>query len=100
MPEKAPCDLIGRCLHVKDYANTLTFSRVAVLKLQHDGTGEIPVSQVGTLVIVLNVDHAAQILNQVSVRVLRRGLIEEGPAIGICIQHDLQRVNDRGLSAS
>ena len=100
MPEETSRYLIGRCIHIEYNAHALAFFRIRALQLQNNGAGEILIPQVSELIVLSNVHHAPQILNQVPVGVIRGRLIEKSAAIGVGIEHNLHGVNHRGLSAA
>ena len=100
MPEEHTADLIGGRLHIKHHAHALADAGIRLAQLQHDGTGEILVAQIGKAVVLSDIDHAAQILNQASVGIIGSRLVKKAAAIGIGIQHNLHGINDRRLSAS
>ena len=99
MPEKHPRNLIRSCLHIEDHAHALAFSCICPRKLQHNGAGKILVAQIGEFLILPDIHHSPEILNQASVRVVRRRLIEKSPSVRVCVQHNLHGVNDRGFPA-
>ena len=49
MPEEHTADLIGGRLHIKHHAHALADAGIRLAQLQHDGTGEILVAQIGKL---------------------------------------------------
>ena len=100
MPEKHTTDLIRSSLDIKNNAYTLTGSGICLSKFQHDGTGKILISQIRKAVIFSDIDHAAQILDQTSVRIICRCLIKKATAVCIGIKHDLHGINDGRFSTS
>ncbi len=100
VPEKHPGDLIGIGLHIEDHADTLTLSRVGPLKLQDDGAGKITVPQVGEMIVLPDIYHASEILDQSPVRVVGSCFVKKASAVGVGIEHNLHGINDRGFAAS
>ena len=100
MPEKQPADFIGCCFHIENNAHAFLFTAPGLLQLQDDGGGKIVVSFVFSLVVFPDIDHAAQVFQQASVRIVRCRFVEKTPAVGIRIQDDLHGVDDRRFAAS
>ena len=100
MPEKQTGDLIGCRLHVKHNPDAFFFLRDCLFHLKNDRRGKVFVPLIFRLIILANIDHTAQVLDQASVRIIRRRFIKESTTIGIGIQNDLQCVNDRGFTTS
>ena len=100
MPEEQAADLIGGRLHIEGHADALLFPCDTVLHLQYNGGGKILIPPVGYLIILADIDHTPQILDEASIRIVRRRLVKEAPAVCVGIKDDLHGVNDRGLSAS
>ena len=95
MPEKHPGNLIGDRLHIEHDAHALALPRIRPRQFQHNGTGKILISQIGKVIVLSNIDHTPQVLDQASVRIIRRRLIEKSASIGVGVQHDLQRIDHR-----
>ena len=100
MPEEKSADLIGRSLHVEHDSDALLFSRISLFKLQHDRTGKVLVSQIFRLIILTDIHHSPEIFDQRAVRIICRRLVKESPAVCIGIEHDLDRIDYSGFSAS
>ncbi len=100
VPEEHSGNLIGGRLHIKHHADALTLSCVSPPKLQHDSGREIAVPQIGKIIVLPDIDHSPQVLNQVPVRIISRRLVKKSPAVGVGVEDDLHGVNDRGLSAA
>ena len=100
MPEKQPVYLIGSSLHIKHNTDTFFFFCDRLFHLKNDRRGKVFVPLILCLIILTNVDHAAQILDQASVRIICRCLVEKSTSIRVRIKYDLHRIDYGGLSAS
>ena len=100
MPEEQTADFIGGGIHVENHTYAFLFPASGLLQLQHNGGGKITVPLVFRLVIFPDIDHASQVFQQASVRIIRSRLIKKAPSVGIGIEHNLHGVNDGGFAAS
>ena len=93
MPEKQPVYLIGSGLHVKHNPDAFFFLRDRLFHLKNDRRGKVFVPLIFRLIILANVDHTAQVLDQASVRVICRRLIEKSTSVRVRIKHDLHCID-------
>jgi hypothetical protein len=100
MPEKHPGNLIGGSLHVKNHPHALTLPGIGPSKLQYNGGGKVAVPQIGKTVVLSDIDHAPEILNEVPVGIVGSCLVEKCPSVRIGVEDNLQSVNHRGFAAA
>ena len=100
MPEEQSANLIGSRLHIKYDAHALLFSGIGLFQFQYDGAGKVLIPKILGFIILTDIYHAPQVLDQAPVRIVCRRLVKEPAAIRIGIQNDLDRVDHRRLAAS
>ena len=100
MPEKQPPNLIGGSLHIKNNAHALLFLAPCLHKFQDNSGREIFVPQILGFVVLPDIYHSPKILNQRTVRIVRRCFVEKSAPIGVRIQHNLHGIDDRRLPTS